>query len=111
MRQRTAALAKEAVVAVQEDTLKTRIPYIPHRTFRNFLERIDVIPQRIDRSILRYTSGATQTLLMHTFRALDLVGADDRTESEMFSLAIGFKEGDKEPLRKMVRDTYPSLMG
>jgi hypothetical protein len=99
------------MAVVQEESQATRVPYVPYRTFRNFFETVDPVPNRIDRSVLRYTSGASQTLLIHAFRALDLIDAAGKTSAEMTEVQAGFKSGDKQPITKLIRQTYPTLFG
>jgi len=97
-------------VAVQEDArIKAVAPYVSYRTFRNFFEHVDLVPTRVDRPLLSYTSGATQTQLLHAFRALGLTKANNDTTEEMETLADGFKAGDKGPLKRLLQRAYPLL--
>ena len=54
-------------------------PYIPHRTFINFINGLTQgIPLRIDKSIMRTLAGSTQGQLLATLRYFDLIEADGK---------------------------------
>ena len=57
-------------------------PYVPYRTFTNFLDSLKRgIPQRIDRSLMGSTAGSLQGQLMQAFGYLNLI-TDDGTPTE-----------------------------
>jgi hypothetical protein len=88
-----------------------RVPVVAYATFRSFFEKMgETIPGRIDRSALRYTSGALGTLLIHAFRALGLTDDHNHPNAEMEALAAGYAAKDKEPLRKLLHRAYPELL-
>lgn len=84
-------------------------PYLPFRTFKAFFERFEHLPLRVDRSLLRYTSGGNQTLLIQAFRTLGLTSEDGSPTPAMNDLWDGFKNDKKEPLQKLLRDRYRSV--
>lgn len=72
-------------------------PYVPWRTFTNFLDRLeneDHLPARIDRSYLRGMSGADQSQLVVTLRALRLIGQNNELLPRLELLA---KKPDERP--------------
>jgi hypothetical protein len=92
-----------------------QVPLIPYRTLRAFFEKVDPIPPRLDRSVLRYTSGSVQNALMTALRALDLMDENGNVREGMANLARAFKGGDRASIQKALQDrlraTYPSLFG
>jgi hypothetical protein len=98
------------VVIQQEEVLRRPpAPYIPWSTFRAFFDNVSPLPNRIDRSVLRYTSGTNQTLLFHAFKALGLTSPDGAVTPAMRTLAESFVAGDKQPLKQLLRAAYPTL--
>jgi len=97
-------------MAVQDEARKgTQAPYIPYRTFKAFFERFDPVPLRIDRSLLRYTSGGNQTMLLQAFRSLGLMSEDGTPTEEMSELGKALTQGGKEPLKKLLMKRYPGV--
>ena len=86
---------------------KASIPYISYPTFKSFMVRMAAaIPARIDRSILSSMSGAGQTQLLSTLRALDLIDAAGVPTSDMEPLAQAFLADDKDMIRDMLQENY-----
>ena len=89
---------------------KASIPYIPYPTFKTFMMRMAAaIPARIDRSVLSNMSGAGQTQLLSTLRALNLINADGVPTTAMETLAEAFTIDDKQVLRDTLEENYPWL--
>ena len=86
-------------------------PYVPYRTFRNFLEFLgEGVPARIDRSVWgQRASGSTGIQLMTALRALQLVDDDGRPTEDLEHLA-GL-EGDerRSALATLLRRHYPPV--
>lgn len=96
-------------MAVQDEVRSASAPYIPWSTFKSFFENVSPLPNRIDRSVLRYTSGTNQTLLLHAFKALNLTGADGAVTATMAAISEGFSKGDKTAIQKLLKQSYPTL--
>lgn len=85
-------------------------PYLPWRTFLNFLLRLEgeaTLPNRIDRSYLRGMSGADQSQLMVALKAFGLVGENGKIEQELVELATD-PDGRPKRIGEMVRRFYPA---
>jgi hypothetical protein len=90
-----------------------QVPLIPYRTLRAFFEKVDPIPPKLDRSVLRYTSGSIQTALMTALRAFNLMDEDGNVSESMGKLAKAFRGAERaaiqETLQDRLRATYPTL--
>ena len=85
-----------------ETEQKNLPPYVSYPTLRNFLETLSntATPKHIDKSMMPTLSGATQSHLMSTLRALGLTKPDGESTPLLHSLveAVG-------------KDTWPAALG
>ena len=82
-------------------------PYVPYRTFRNFLESLkDGIPARIDRSVWgqRY-SGSSGIQLMTALKVLDLVDEAGRP-TETLERLVGAEGDERRGILRTVLDAH-----
>lgn len=95
-----------------EKTEKPTPPYLPYRTFRNFIDGLRVgIPGKIDRSMLRSFSGVTQSMLISTLRYFKLITADG-TPTETLSKLVQAEPVDRQRLlRDLLSAVYPFMFG
>lgn len=86
-------------------------PYIPFATFTALLDRLKEsgVPNRIDRTYLSYTSGATQTYLLNTLRGFDLVDETDRPTPALEALA-GNESERPARIAEIVRKYYADAL-
>ena len=88
-----------------------KLPVVAYATFKSFFSKVeDGLPGRIDRGVLKYTSGAIATQLMHGFRALGLTDEQGQPNKAMEDLASAYAQNDKEALRAMLRKAYPTIL-
>ena len=84
-------------------------PYVPYRTFRNFLEQLSVegIPARIDRSVwgARY-SGSSGLQIVTALRVLALIDREGRPKPELERLARSEGDTRREALRSLLERRY-----
>ncbi|KXK05383.1 MAG: hypothetical protein UZ03_NOB001000881 [Nitrospira sp. OLB3] len=67
--------------------IKNVPPYLPYKTFKNFLEGLRVaMPARIDRSIMGSLSGGAQKLLIAALKYLSLTNASDAPTEKLTRL-------------------------
>ncbi len=97
-------------MAAKEATKKLLPPYVPYRTFTNFLDSLKRgIPQRIDRSLMGSTSGSLQRQIMQALEYLNLI-TDTGTPTEKLELLV-HSEGPKrqEALKEILASSYSFL--
>lgn len=89
---------------------KATVPYLPYKTFRNFLERLAPgIPTHIDRTTMRSFSGAAQTQLLTALKSLGLINQDETPTAALEPLVQAIASGDKAGLRSFLAGAYPWL--
>ena len=89
--------------------------YAPATTLVNFTNEMagkpEMLPPRIDSSIMRGMSGATQSQLLITLRFLGLVEGEDDSTTEAFSALVTMPEDDRKIwFAEAVRRCYPEAM-
>lgn len=86
-------------------------PYLPFRTFNNFLAELDggALPQRIDRTLLGKLSHSMQSQMLSAYRYLGLTTEDDKPTADLVRLLQTSGDARKEVWEKIVRRSYPSL--
>ncbi len=91
-----------------EKNRKRLPPYISHRTFRNFISRLQQqVPARIDRSYWGETlSGGTGTQLMAALRFLGLVDSAGKPSNRLRLLSSAKGEQYADLLREMASESY-----
>ena len=91
------------------DAKKTIPPYLPYRTFSNLLDRLraNVLPARIDRSIVGSFSGAVQSQVFLTLKYLNLTD-EDQIPSELLASLVKAKDAERQKiLHDIVIASYP----
>jgi hypothetical protein len=87
-------------------------PYVPYRTFRNFLEqlRAEGIPARIDRSVwgARY-SGSSGLQIVTALRVLGLIDREGRPAPELERLARSDGDERRAALRALLERRYQPI--
>lgn len=86
-------------------------PYLPYRTFRNFMDSLLVggIPGRIDRSLMGSMSGTTQSQLIATVRYLGLVSAHGVPTERLNRLVNSEGPERQKVLREILTSAYSFL--
>ena len=82
-------------------------PYVPYRTFRNFLESLrDGVPARIDRSVWgqRY-SGSSGIQLMTALKVLDLMDEGGRP-AEVLERLVGAEGDERRHILRAVLEAH-----
>lgn len=98
-------------MVTKKELKKATPPYLPYKTFTNFLDRLKTngIPARIDRSILGSFSGAIQNQLFAALKYLNLMNNDGNPTETLESL-VKANEADKLLiLKNMLVSSYPFL--
>jgi len=97
-------------MAAKETAKKLLPPYVPYRTFANFLDSLRRgIPQRIDRSLMGSTSGSLQRQIMQALEYLNLI-TDTGTPTEKLEHLV-HSEGSKRQgvLKEILESSYSFL--
>ena len=100
----------EAKVNFQITVLPAVPPYVPYKSFRNFVDSLKQgIPARIDRSVMSNMSGALQSQLTTTLRFLGLT-KDTSNPTELLALLVN-SEGPARTkiLSQILHASYPFL--
>jgi hypothetical protein len=88
-------------------------PYPPFKTFTNFLEGLEEkqeqFPPRIDRSYLRGLSGISQSQLLATLRAFELIDEGGNITPALKELATQPEDRPKL-VADLVRNYYPEMV-
>ena len=85
-------------------------PYLPYRTFANFIEGLRVgIPARIDRSVMQSLSGANQSWLLGALRYLNLINDSNAPTDGLRRLVEAEGADRKARLQEIARSAYPAL--
>jgi len=85
-------------------------PYVPYRSFRNFLESLrQGIPARIDRSVMATMSGALQSQLSAALRFLKLIKITGQP-NELLSRVVNSEGAERATvMQTMLGLSYPFL--
>jgi hypothetical protein len=85
-------------------------PYVPYRTFRNFIESLKQgIPARIDRSVMASMSGALQSQLTASLRFLELITSTSHPTPVLPRLVNSEGPERAKVLREIITKAYPFL--
>lgn len=84
-------------------------PYVPYRTFRNFLDGLNPVPSVIDSAVLKTMGGALKSQLLSSLRYLKLVDSNNMTQPALKTLAAAKGEDRKKELNKILTGAYPFL--
>jgi hypothetical protein len=91
---------------------RTAAPYIAFPTFKTFLAPLKehVIPNRIDKSLLKSFSGSVQPQLMTSLKFLHLIEDDGRPKEALRKLVSAFDTDDwAAELNTVLVGAYPEL--
>jgi hypothetical protein len=85
-------------------------PYVPYKTFKNFLEKFKQgTPTRIDRDLMGTMSGAAQSQLITALRYLRFVSENNLPLDYMKRYVVAEGEDRKAILRDILEQSYPFL--
>lgn len=84
-----------------DDEKKATPPYLPYKTFTNFIERLKAsgVPARVDRSVLGVFSGAIQGQLVTALKYLSLIN-EHGTPTEKLEKLVAANENESRPIFK-----------
>jgi hypothetical protein len=86
-------------------------PYVPYKTLRNFIDGMgQVVPGRIDRSLMGTLSGATQGQLVAALRYLDLIDDAGKPQDSLTQLVTASGTSRQPILRAVLEKAYPYLL-
>jgi hypothetical protein len=95
-----------------ESEKRVAAPYISYQTIKTFIAPLKehVIPNRIDKSLLRSFSGAVQAQLMTALKFLRLINEDGTPSESLKKLVSAYGTDNwEEELQGVLRDSYPEL--
>ena len=86
-------------------------PYLPWKTFFNFLEKLadEGAPDRIDRSFLKSMDGQTQSYLMAALKGFGLMTDEGRVEEGLGSLVS--RDTRQQAVRQLLQRHYGQMVG
>ncbi len=88
----------------------TSPPYIPYRTFRNWLDGLKAgVPARIDRSVLGNMAGVVQSQLLATLRFLNLIDQDGIPEELLARLSKADGQDRQKLQADALKAAYPFM--
>ncbi len=97
---------------MSEDKEEKKItpPYLPYKTFTNFIERLKVgVPARIDRSVMGTFSGAAQAALFSALRFFSLISKEHLPTEALTKLVNSTGDERKTFLKVLMAERYPFL--
>lgn len=97
---------------VQAETKRVAAPYISYQTLKTFVAPLKehVVPNRIDKSLLKSFSGAVQSQLMTALRFLRLIHEDGRPTQALKELIKAYGTDDwPKALFTVLEAAYPEL--
>ena len=86
-------------------------PYVPWRTFINFLDNMKAIglPSHIDRSVMSSMSGGMRYWLLSSLRAMSLIDKEDAPSAELRNLVNADSEQRKDMFLTIFETIYDFL--
>ena len=97
-------------MATKETGKKLLPPYVPYRTFTNFLDSLKRgIPQRIDRSLMGSTSGSLQRQIMQALEYLHLITNTGTPTEQLERLVHSDGPQKQEALKEVLESGYTFL--
>lgn len=95
----------------KKDAIKKAIPpYVPFKTFMNFLESLKRgIPQRIDRSLMSSTAGGLQGQIMLALKYLNLITDTGAPTDKLEHLVHSEDAERQEVLKEILTSSYGFL--
>ena len=87
-------------------------PYVPYRTFLNFLDSLKnvVMPSHIDKAVIGSLSGGMQSWLKASLKSMKLVDVEARPQERLRKLVASEGEDRKVLLRELFNATYAPLL-
>jgi len=83
-------------------------PYVPYRTFRNFIDGLKPVPPVIDRGVIKNMGGSLQSQLLATLKYLQLIDENsNKTSDDLRELTT--LRGDERAikLKQILERAYP----
>lgn len=97
-------------MAQAEADVRAIPPYVPWKTFRNFLEGLrTAMPSRIDRSVMGTMSGAMQGQLIAALRYLDLIAENGTITDKLRDLVKAEGKARQGVFSEILGDAYSSM--
>ena len=98
-------------MAEKHDEKKLLPPYVPYRTFDNFLAGIrSSLPQKIDRSLMNSMSGAMQSQTLLALEYLKLIDPTTEAPTDTLARLLGADQSERQALwQKILSSSYPFL--
>jgi hypothetical protein len=95
----------------KEANKKLLPPYLPYRTFSNFIEELRIaLPPRIDRSLMKSMSGGMQSQLMSALAYLNLIDSETNVPTEKLPrLVHSSGAGRQRVLKDILISSYKFL--
>jgi len=90
------------------------VPYIPFKTFVNFIDGLKstTVPTVIDSSLMTSMSGSMRSWLMNALRFLDLVDSNGVVQPKLQKLISAYKtEAWKDTLGQVISEAYVDVIG
>lgn len=84
-------------------------PYVPYKTFKNFLDGLNPVPSVIDGHVLKTMGGALKSQLLSALRYLKLLDANNKSQPALKALAIAKGDDRKKELNKILTNSYVFL--
>lgn len=84
-------------------------PYVPYKTFRNFVDGLNPVPSVVDSAVLKTMGGALRSQLLSSLRYLKLLDSNNKSQPALKNLAATKGDDRKKELNKILTNAYPFL--
>jgi Family of unknown function (DUF5343) len=102
--------ATEIDMADEQEARQPTPPYIPYKTFKNFLAGLKPgIPSRIDRSVMNTYSGATQSQITQALRYFGMIDAAGHPTDKLGQMVHSDGAERQKQLKALATTGYPMI--
>ena len=102
------------MATVEQEPRAHLAAYVPWGTFLNFIDRLKKsgIPGRIDKSVMGYLAGGTQSHLTSSLKFLGLINATGEPQDALEQLVSAYDTtGFPDALGALVKEAYDDVVG
>jgi hypothetical protein len=103
----------EVTMDTTKETDKVQPPYVSYKTFRSYLDRLrqEVIPSRLDASMMSNLSGQVRSQLRNALRYLDLIDENSVPTKDLERLVYAEGTERQQQFRDILKNSYTFIYG